>query len=172
MSGKGRVYPPLADRLWAKVDKTPGHGPNGDCWVWTGWVTPKGGYGQIQRPKTEGGRTDYVHRVSYELHHGVQLGRARKTGPLVLHRCDNPACVNPEHLFLGDDQDNHRDMMAKGRKRTRYQRGEANLIAKLTEDQVRAIRSDPRKYDDISADYDICISHISCIKNRVVWTHI
>ena len=89
------------DRLWSRVDKT------GDCWVWTG-ATTTAGYGEIRF----GGKVVRVHRLVYEL----------TVGPIpegmgVLHRCDNPPCCRPDHLFLGTQRDNARDMVAKGRKR-------------------------------------------------------
>lgn len=97
----------LSDRFWAKVQKTD------NCWVWTGAIIAKaGGYGTINASKDRG--ILRVHRVSWELHFG-----AIPDGLSVLHRCDNPPCVRPDHLFLGSQQDNVADMMAKGRCRTR-----------------------------------------------------
>lgn len=85
---------------------------SGGCWNWLGGLFKETGYGKFNAGKGENGKTitAYAHRVSYELH----------TGPIpegmqVLHRCDNPRCVRPDHLFLGTQLDNMRDMIAKGR---------------------------------------------------------
>ena len=84
------------------------------CWSWRGGRT-KHGYGEIQHR----GEKLMAHRVSYEKYVGPI-----PTGMLVLHRCDNPPCTNPEHLFLGTHVDNGRDMMQKGRGRGQFRRQE------------------------------------------------
>lgn len=76
--------------------------PSGACWIWTG-PTNNHGYGRF-------GGSRYAHRVSYQLAHGPI-----PPGMVVLHRCDNPPCVNPDHLSLGTQRDNVRDMVTKGR---------------------------------------------------------
>ncbi len=81
--------------------------PNTGCWLWTG--ATNGRYGQIHaggRPGTH----QRAHRISWELHHGPI-----PAGMFVLHKCDTPACVNPDHLFLGTQQDNLSDASNKGR---------------------------------------------------------
>lgn len=79
--------------------------PMSGCWLWIGGVSYPPGYGRMTRGQ-------YAHRVSYEIHRGKI-----PVGMHVLHRCDNRLCVNPDHLFLGTQSDNMRDMMAKGRGR-------------------------------------------------------
>lgn len=90
------------ERFWRFTRKS-----DVSCWVWTG-VLWKDGYGRI-RPGT-GKQYVSAHRFSWELHYGHI-----RDGLCVLHRCDNPACVNPAHLFLGTNRDNIDDMMNKGR---------------------------------------------------------
>lgn len=101
---------PLEERFWPKVDKSPGKGPNGDCWLWTGCKLPKG-YGQIGIANVPA----LAHRVSYELANGPI-----PEGLHVLHACDNPSCVNPTHLLAGTPKDNMQDMISKGRKKNGF----------------------------------------------------
>lgn len=89
------------ERFWSKT--TPE--PNSGCWLWTASLGSTG-YGQISID----GRHRKAHRVSWELHNGEI-----PDGMCVLHRCDVPSCVNPEHLWLGDQPANLKDMWAKGR---------------------------------------------------------
>ena len=123
--------PTVSDRFWEKVDKTDG------CWLWTASVFQHGlPYGQFQL-----NGIPHHHRVAWTLVNGPIPDGIR-----VLHHCDNPPCVNPEHLFLGTDADNNRDMMAKGRFRQgnttlTAAKGEGHPKHRLTEEQVSAIRS-------------------------------
>jgi hypothetical protein len=84
--------------------------PNSGCWLWLGSVSRKG-YGQIRVPLPGGGnQLRIATHVALELHGGLV-----PAGMCVLHRCDTPACVNPDHLFVGTFKDNTQDMISKGR---------------------------------------------------------
>lgn len=157
---RNRYWPTMQERFWKKVDKAPGHGPRGDCWVWTGHRLPFG-YGSFRCE----GLVRKAHRVGYE----IQVGPVGE-GANVLHRCDNPACVRGDHLFLGDHAANMADMVAKGRGDA--PKGRAHHDAKLTEEQVRSIRGDPRSNAVIAAEYGMTKSAIGHIKSRRNWRHI
>lgn len=88
------------ERFFSQIEKQ-----EGGCWVWKGY--PKIGYGQFR----VNGKRYYTHRYSWIIHNGEI-----KDGLHVLHKCDNPRCVNPDHLFLGTQADNMRDMTEKGRR--------------------------------------------------------
>lgn len=109
----------LAERFWKKVNESgpiPSHRPElGNCWTWTGSMSTArsgDGYGNIKVGSNALGtaRAVRAHRVAWELEHGEI-----PDGMWTLHKCDNPKCVRHEHLFLGTNTDNMRDMAAKGR---------------------------------------------------------
>lgn len=114
-------------RFFSKVQKQ--HGLN-DCWIWTAGKGTKG-YGIFSMR-----HKDYkAHRVSYEIHFGYI-----PEGLLVCHKCDNPSCVNPSHLFTGTHQDNVDDKNKKGRARYAPPFGEKHGMHKLVKSQVEDIR--------------------------------
>lgn len=136
--------------------------PNTGCWLWWGRGNPRG-YGHVS---IHGGRR-YAHIASYELAHGPV-----PHGMHVCHRCDTPACINPDHLFAGTPQDNMRDMVAKGRFRPSGVMGEKHGNAKLTEAIVRAIRADLRSSRTVATDLGIAASTVKRVRNRKAWAHV
>jgi len=101
--------------------------------------------------------------MSYEIH----VGKIPK-GKYVLHHCDKPLCVNPTHLFIGNQLDNVADMMGKGRNI----KGEKCPWSKVTEDDVRAIRISGEDQDTLATRYGLCQQSISLIVRRINWKHV
>jgi len=146
----------LEERFWAKVNKT------NDCWLWTGCQSE--GYGYIRHNK----KSYRTNRVSWELHFGsIPLGL------LVCHKCDNPSCVRPDHLFLGTNLENTQDRDRK--KRNKSPKGEQHGSAKLTISDILAIRelhTQKIQTVEIARRFGVCRSHISEIIHRKFWKHI
>lgn len=147
-------------RFWPKVEKTNG------CWHWIG-AKNKDGYGQfyVSQQYQEG-----AHRFMYEKSFG-----SIPKGMCVLHRCDNPACVNPDHLFLGTHRDNTQDMINKGRKQTNPPRGSKHHNSILTEDDVINIRSLKilgYTCKELSRKLGLKQRTIRAVVNRENWKHI
>ena len=156
------------ERFWEKVDVR----GEDDCWVWTGAKSPKG-YGEFWF--TERGKHTRAHQVSWIL----KFGDIRD-GYGVLHKCDNPPCVNPKHLFLGTNYDNTRDRDAKGRRvqgrvylgKEHPQHGENSPHNKLTSEQVLEIvslRSQGMKNKDIASAFGVSCGIVSNIWNGRKW---
>lgn len=135
------------------------------CWEWVA-AKDSNGYGRIWFDGTIGA----AHRVSYELDNGPI-----PDGLLACHRCDNPACINPAHLFLGTHADNLSDMDAKGR-RARGDRvsnkGVEHGRVKITENDVLAIRAAHMTHRALAKQYGLGRSQIARIRSGKQWTHI
>lgn len=125
MSGKAI---PLETRFWRKVAK----GDDASCWEWQGYRLSKG-YGWVSTPL--GNRA--ASRVAAYL---AGLLKDLSSPLQVLHRCDNPPCCNPAHLFIGTNQDNVNDRVAKNRSGSKSLYGQANGASKLTDVQIKQIR--------------------------------
>lgn len=132
------------------------HGYDTPCWVYQGPLE-RGGYGQ--RICRNGVRLT-AHRFSWVAAHG-----AIPEGLSVLHHCDNPPCVRPDHLFLGTIQDNHDDQVAKGRQLS----GERHPRARLTKADVDAIRRSDAPTQDLAKHYGVSGTHIRRIKGGQAW---
>jgi hypothetical protein len=146
--------------LWRKLEERAIPEPNSGCLLWLLSCNRKG-YGQMRHD----GKNRRAHRLSWKATKGPI-----PDGMIVCHKCDVRACINPAHLFLGTDADNAADRDAKGRRLGPA--GETNGFAKLTEADVRAIRSDSRSQSAIADAYGIRQGHVSRIKLRTVWTHL
>jgi hypothetical protein len=132
------------------------------CWLWTASVDQKG-YGQFAM-KPAHKRPLKAHRVAWEIYRGQVPDEL-----CVLHKCDQPACVNPDHLWLGTVADNNHDMFEKGRSAPPRVAGEAHGRAKLTLEDVEAIRADKRHQRTIARDYGVSKSQIGNIKRAENW---
>lgn len=149
----------LAARFVGFTDKS---GPGG-CWLWTG-AFKRGGYGQLMIAN----RMVSAHRAAWGLANGPI-----PPGMHVLHRCDNPPCVNPAHLFLGTNADNSKDKIAKGRQRG--PKGEAHPAAKLSDGDVVEIRrrwAAGETQAVIGRDFGATQAHVSQIVTMKTWRHL
>ena len=136
--------------------------PETGCWRWIGAHLPAG-YGIL---KKKGERTyHYAHRLSYEMHTGLP-----SKGKHVLHKCDHPWCVNPDHLFIGTSHDNHMDQKQKNR----HLAGQKNGNAKISEQDVREIKalaSVGMAQHKIADRYGVCQMQVSRIVRGTRWSH-
>ncbi len=187
MAYKAQVHKTVSERLWEKVNRNgpiPPHQPHlGPCWLWMAYLDVKG-YGRLSVATYPNGvykaKLAYSHILVWE-----EVKGAVPTGLCVLHKCDNPACVRPDHLFLGTRKDNNKDRHAKGRYDT-CPKGEDNYKHKLTSDQVLEIRRicQPAKpgnthmgapknsYTDLARWYGVNYGTIRLIVLRKNWKHI
>jgi HNH endonuclease len=142
-------------RFWSRVDQSAG--PDG-CWPWIGYLGSRYGVFYFGRCRQE-----RAHRVAERIARGP-LGPDDR----VLHRCDNPPCCNPGHLFRGTQADNVADMIAKGRQRSVSRYGEANPMATLSDAEVERMRRMRRRgvlLADLSDEFHVARSTVSRICN-------
>lgn len=160
----------LAERFWAKVNKI-----EGGCWEWTAYKMRQGYGVLILGSRTDGSRrTELAHRVSYTLAYGDF-----PEDQVICHSCDNPACVRPQHLFIGSQADNMLDMREKGRStkgRPSHLRGTAHPLSKLTESEVVEIR---RRYASggvslatLGKEFGVCPQTVHYIIKRRLWPQV
>jgi hypothetical protein len=170
----GKVLAPLQqqfhglseiDRLMTRVAKQPT-----GCWKWLGSIKSR-----KNRPSQEwhgqwrnvAGQIELTSRAAWRLLVGPIPTRA-----LVLHKCDVAQCVNPDHLYLGTQADNVRDMWDRGRARPGVSRGSVHGMSKLDEVDVKAIRTSGESGPAIARRYGISTTQVYDIRNRRSWTHI
>lgn len=162
--------PPVTERFWQSVDKS------GECWLWMG-TRRSDGYGVINISTRKEGQQRFAraHRVAWELTHGPI-----PEGLFVCHRCDNPSCVRPEHLFLGNARDNGQDMAQKGRggyasHPERYRHGECMDNAKLTNATAAEIRQSYARGEanqcQLARRYGVSRRTIRCVLAGTTWRH-
>ena len=164
MAKKHRIIPHLtpqdADRFWSKVNVL---GPD-DCWEWQS-TCGRGGYGRF----TLQGSAIFAHRLAWHLANGPIPGQL-----CVCHKCDNPPCCNPNHLFLGTQLDNIQDRTTKGR--TVSLSGERHYGHKLTEADVikirQALRSQTRIKKALAAKFGVTRQNIRRIEIGRTWKHL
>lgn len=139
------------------------------CWNWTAGIYETG-YGHFKMKHSDGKqKKTRAHRVSWMIFKGDI-----PEDMLVLHNCDNKICVNPDHLFIGTQQDNINDMISKGREKLSFP-GELSPQSKLTNEDVRNIRNMYKigiHYKEIMALFNISDAQFYRIKNRHCWSHL
>jgi hypothetical protein len=145
------------DRLYRKVF----FDPNSGCWLFVGSYTTNG-YGLLMNANRI---VTTAHRVSWELHK-----RKIPLGMSVLHKCDVRCCVNPEHLFLGTNDENVADKVTKGRQW--HPKGERNYFALLKETEAREIKNSNKTNDELANIYNISSWTVKNIKSGKSWKHL
>jgi hypothetical protein len=134
------------------------------CWNWTGSVMKVGWHGQW---RNAAGNIEPTHRAAWRL-----FKSPIPKGVSICHKCDNPICVNPAHLFIGSQADNMKDMWAKGRARPKSSIGECHGMSKVTSEIVKEIRSSSETGMALAEKFGISATTVCDIKKRRTWNHI
>lgn len=157
------AYRDFEERFWEKIDV---RGDN-DCWE---WLACKGrtGYGRIRLPRKR--ETGNAHRIVYTLTYG-NVPR----GKIVCHRCGNPSCCNPKHLYAGTFSDNNMDRVRHGKQAGGANKGSKHHMAKLKRrdiTEIRGLRASGSTLPEIAKRYGVGISQIHRIVTRKSWRHV
>ena len=156
-------------RFWKAVNRF----GDEDCWIWIG-ERMKSGYGRIWKNE----RSVSAHRIALE----IKIGRRLKAAECSLHHCDNPSCVNPNHLWIGTKSENNSDRAKKGRNGKKWKttataaRGSRHGSAKLNEFDIREIREMHRtgnySQEQIARMFRVSQPLIGLIAHRRIWKHV
>lgn len=144
--------PSMEDAFYRWVDK------GGDCWEWTGARDPQG-YGVFCYAK----KTYKAHRIAVQLD-----GRSFRKGEYACHHCDNPGCVNPDHIYVGTPKDNMRDALERGR----FPHGSRCHMARLTEANVREIRRGGKTDQQWAEQFGVSRPTVTMARSGTTWRHI
>lgn len=155
-SPQGHFSKSIVERLIDRLDMS------GDCWLWTGHLSGRDGRGYLRVH----GKNEIASRVAYKLFVG-----SIPAGMSVLHKCDNPACCNPKHLFLGNQSENMLDAYSKNRKTVR---GQSNPKSIITPNIVREIRA---RYlldggASLAREFGLDRTQPYRIFNKLTWGHV
>jgi len=149
-----------SDRFMCRVNKNELTG----CWNWTGSRKNKNWHGQWRNANND---IELAHRASWRMYVGEI-----EDSKCVCHKCDNPACVNPDHLFLGTQTENMNDMYKKGRGRQGVSKGEKHGMSKLTAEIVNDIRNSNLTGIELANKFSVSPTTICDILKRRSWNHI
>lgn len=159
LAGK-KNHASLEERFWRNVEKTD------TCWFWKG-TKARNAYGIIQTGG-KGAKSVTVHRLSYVMHHGEI-----PDDHVVMHSCDNPSCVNPDHLSVGTYQENALDTIQKGRHARMAPVGSKNGKAVLNDDKVRYIRASVGvSHVKLAKELGVSVSCVRGVRSGRTWGHV
>lgn len=146
-------------QFWSLVER----GDGDSCWAWTGGSSTQMHYGSM----SVNGSSEYAHRLSWEIATGFHPG-----SQCVLHKCDNPKCIRPSHLFLGSRQDNIADKVAKGRQPHGSRVGGAKLSDEIVSRILTAFSTKDTGALELSREYGVQESTLRSILRGETWIHV